>query len=295
MTHRERVFKTLRGEPLDRIARGEFFIADEFARAFSVGSDTDAQEQVIAQLDLDLVSIPFSAGWGTSVQPDEDRALEALTRWRERDRFVFALMDGPFSAAVKATGFDALMRYTHSLPRVARRAFQHGANDVCAVARAVRDAGADGVILGEDIAYNRGTFFAPEALGAQYFHTLHDAARDIHALGLVVFFHSDGNLSPVLDDLAMCELDGIQGLEPEAGMSIQRVRERVGNRLTLWGNLGFDFLSVDRTDTEIEEMVKAVTTNSGKLIFGSCGGLVAGMNVETVRRVYRALSGRAGD
>ena len=77
MTHRERVFKTLRGEPLDRIARGEFFIADEFARAFSVGSDIDAQEQVIEQLDLDLVSIPFSAGWGTSAQPDEDRALEA--------------------------------------------------------------------------------------------------------------------------------------------------------------------------------------------------------------------------
>ena len=93
----------------------------------------------------------------------------------------------------------------------------------------------------------------------------------------------------------MCELDGIQGLEPEAGMSIQRARERVGNRLTLWGNLGFDFLSVERTDAEIEEMVKAVTTNSGKLIFGSCGGLVAGMNVETVRRVHRALSGRAGD
>ena len=56
-------------------------------------------------------------------------------RWRERDRFVFALIDGPFSAAVKATGFDALMRYTHSLPRVARRAFQHGANDVCARSR----------------------------------------------------------------------------------------------------------------------------------------------------------------
>jgi uroporphyrinogen-III decarboxylase len=94
----------------------------------------------------------------------------------------------------------------------------------------------------------------------------------------------------VLDDLAMCELGGIQGLEPEAGMSIQRVRERVGNRLTLWGNLGFDFLGAERTDTEIAEMLKAVTSHSGKLIFGSCGGVVAGMNVETVRRVYRAIS-----
>ena len=184
-------------------------------------SDVDAQEQVIEQLDLDLISIPLSAGWGTVVQPDEDRALQALTRWRERDRFVFALIDGPFSAAVKATGFNALMRYTHSLPRIAREAFQQGAEDARLIAQAVRDAGAEGVILGEDIAYTRAPFFAPEALGTQYFHALDDAAHEIHALGLVVFFHSDGNLSAVLDDLAACELDGIQGLEPEAGMSVQ--------------------------------------------------------------------------
>jgi uroporphyrinogen decarboxylase len=287
MTHRERVYQTLRGEPLDRLARGELFIADEFARAFSVGSDLDAHDRVIEQLDLDLVSIQFSAGWGTRIQPDEDHALQAVMRWRERDRFVFALIDGPFSAAVKAIGFDALMRYAHDIPRTARNAFHEGAHDVCVVARAARDAGADGVILGDDIAYHRATFFASEALGAQYFPALHDAAHEIHALGLVVFFHSDGNLSAVLGDLAACELDGIQGLEPEAGMSIQRVRERVGKRLTLWGNLGFDFLSAERWDSEIEEMVKTVTTNSGKLIFGSCGGLVKGVNVETVRRVHR--------
>jgi len=287
MTHRERIYKTLRGEPLDRIARGEFFIADEFARAFSVDSDNDALEQIIEQLDLDLVSIPFSAGWGTRAQPDEDRALEAVMRWRERDRFVLALIDGPFSAAIKATGFDSLMRYSHSLPRVARKAFQQGADDAREFAQAVREAGADGVILGEDIAYNRAPFFAPEALGAQYFRALDNAVHELHALGLVVFFHSDGNLNAVLDDLAACALDGIQGLEPEAGMSIQRVRERVGKRLTLWGNLGFDFLSAARTDTEIERMVEMITKESGKLILGSCGGLVGGMNIETVRRVHR--------
>ncbi len=287
MIHRERILKTLRGEPTDRLARGELFIADEFARAFSGGAEGDAVERVIEQLDLDLVSIPFSAGWGTRSQPDEDRALQAVVRWRERDQFVFALIDGPFSAAVKALGFDTLMRYARDLPRTARGAFREGAHDIGVLARALRDAGADGVILGDDIAYNRATFFASEVLGAHYFHTLNDAAHEIHALGLVVFFHSDGNLSAVLGDLAGCELDGIQGLEPEAGMSIARVRERVGNRLTLWGNVGFDFLSAERTDAEIERMVDAIALGTGKLIFGSCGGLVSGMNIETVRRTHR--------
>jgi len=284
MIPRERIYNTLRGAPTDRLARGEMFIADEFIRAFS---PDQTLERVIEELELDLVSIPFSLGWGTRDQPDVDRALQAVMEWRERDRFVFALIDGPFSAAVKETGFDALMRYAYAAPDAARRAFQHGAEEAYLLARAVRDAGAEGVILGEDIAYHRAPYFSAETLGTQYFRVLHDMVHDLHALGLVVFFHSEGNLNLVLEDLAMCNLDGLQGLEPESGMSIARVRQRVGTRLTLWGNLGFDFLSVERTDAEIEQAIETITQDSGKLIFGSCGGLVGGLNIETVRRVYR--------
>jgi len=284
MTPRERIYNTLRGAPTDRLARGEMFIADEFIRAFS---PAQTLERVIEELDLDVVSIPLSAGWGAPQQPDADRALQAILQWRERDRFVFALIDGPFSAAVKEVGFDTLMRYTRSAPEAARRAFMQGADEARLIARAVRDAGADGVILGEDIAYNRAPYFSAEALGTLYFRALHAAVDDLHALGLVVFFHSDGNLNLVLDDLATCDLDGIQGLEPEAGMSIARARQRVGKRLTLWGNLGFDFLCVERTDEEIEQTINTIVQDSGKLIFGSCGGLVGGLNIETVRRVYR--------
>lgn len=283
MTPRERILNTLRGAPTDRLARGELFIADEFLRAFP---PPHTLEHVVAELDLDLVSIPFSAGWGTYQQPDEDRALEAVMQWRERERFVFALIDGPFSAAVKQTGFDALMRYTHALADVAREAFQRGADETRIIAQAARDAGAEGVILGEDIAYNRGTLFNPRALATLYFPVLRETVCALHALGLVVFFHSDGNLNAVLDDLATCELDGLQGLEPEAGMSIAHVQQRVGNHLTLWGNLSFDFLRAERTDAEIAQTL-AFAQNSGKLILGSCGGLVTGLNVETVRRVYR--------
>ena len=57
MTPRERILRTLRGEPLDRIARGEFLIADEFASAFSIGVAGDALEYVVTQLNLDRKSV----------------------------------------------------------------------------------------------------------------------------------------------------------------------------------------------------------------------------------------------
>jgi len=296
MNHRERVIKTLNGEPIDRMARGEFFIAEEFVRAFlSLPNDAlithDERAAVVDQLDGDIAAVAFSEGWGALQQPDEDQALESLVRWHaESDRFVVAVIDGPFSAGTRAVGFDAMMKYIHSIPHVAVDYYRQGGEDAVALAQAVRDAGADGVVLGEDLAYNRSTFFSPQQLRDCYFPVLASTVRQIHAFGLAVFFHSDGNLNEILVDLAACGIDGIQGLEPAAGMSIQLARAQVGDALTLWGNLSFDFLSDVRSDEEITTALSEITRSGGEIILSSCGGLVDGMNVETVRRVYRAIS-----
>ncbi len=279
--HRTRVFQTLRGERADRIPQGEFFIADEFVRAFlglAPARPVEFQQRraVVEQLDLDIASVAFSAGWG---------ALDALVRWStEGERFVFALVDGPFSAAARARGFNMLMHYVGGAPEAARDLFRRGADETRVVAQAARDAGADGVILGEDIAYGKGTYVAPGALRELYFPVLTALARDVRGFGLAVFFHSDGNLNAVLDDLVDAGLDGIQGLEPEAGMDLDQTWARVGQRLTLWGNLGFHFLA-SPVDASMVASVHAASPQT-RYIFGSCAGLVQGMNVETVRRVY---------
>ncbi|MBI5030977.1 MAG: hypothetical protein HZB51_10650 [Chloroflexi bacterium] len=296
MNHRERIIKTLNGEPIDRIARGEFFLAEEFVRAFlsldaQVPVMHDERAAVVEQLDFDMAAVAFSEGWGALQQLNEDHALESLVRWRaESDRFIVAVIDGPFSAGTKAVGFDAMMKYIHSIPHVATDYYRKGGEDAVALAQAVRDAGADGVVLGEDLAYNRSTFFSPKQLRECYFPALAETVRQIHDLGLAVFFHSDGNLNEILGDLVACGLDGVQGLEPAAGMSIPSARGKIGDKLTLWGNLSFEFLSDVRSDEEIAKALHDITQGGGKLIVSSCGGLVDGMNIETVRRVYQAIS-----
>lgn len=291
MNHRERVLNTLRGEATDRVARGEFFIADEFVREFlRLPADAPIEFQhhaaIVAQLDLDIASVSLSAGWGALEQPIEDDALNWIARWRaETDCFVFALMDGPFSAAIKARGFNELMHAILGAPHVARDLFRRGVDDARVIAQAARDAGAEGIVLGEDIAYGKTTYVSPNDLREIYLPYLRDAAREIRALGLTVFFHSDGNLNVILDDLVACELDGLQGLEPDAGMDIRAARARVDDTLTLWGNLGFDLLSAPRPAEELDTAIHAITS-CGKIILGSCSGLVPGMNIEMVTRAH---------
>ncbi len=292
MTGRERITRTLRGEPTARLARGEFFIADDFTRAF-LSLDAGApitwehSRAVVAQLDLDVAPVSFSEGWGALDQPDLDRALERIARWRaEETRFIFAVMDGPFSVAIRAHGFAETMHAIHSAPELAREWFERGAQDVQARARAIRDTGADGIVLGEDIAYGRQTYVAPKQLRELYWQAVSWLVREMHNLGLVAFFHSDGNLNAVLDDLVACGFEGLQGLEPDAGMDVNATHARAG-ALTLWGNLSFDFLSAPRTEQEIRASVAKLRGDGSRLILGSCGGLVAGMDLETVRRVHQ--------
>jgi uroporphyrinogen decarboxylase len=296
ISHRERVLKTLRGQELDRVARGEFFIDDEFARTFlGVPGAVEFQQlrAMVEELDLDVASVSMSGGWGALEHPSEERAFDFLSRWRnESDRFVFALIDGPFSASARTRGFEMLMHLVKSTSSAAQAMFRQGAEESLVVARAVRDAGAEGVILGEDIAYGRTTYLSPKDLRALYFPVLRDLVREIHSLGLVVFFHSDGNLNAILKDIAACEVDGIQGLEPDAGMILREAREKVGESIALWGNLSSDFLSAQHTLVEIDQALQSLVpfgTNS-KLIWGSCSGLGQGMNPDTVRQVYRAMN-----
>ena len=106
-TSRDNVRLALAGKWPGRTLRGELVIDDGFVRDMvGIAGEAvpwSARQAVLRRLRHDLVVVQFSAGWGSPEQPDAEEALFLLRQWRdESDLFVFALMDGPFSAAAKA-------------------------------------------------------------------------------------------------------------------------------------------------------------------------------------------------
>ena len=106
--------------------------------------------------------------------------------------------------------------------------------------------------------------------------------------GLPVVFHSDGNLWDLLEDLVATGINGIQGLEPAAGMSLsRRAGQRVGPDLCLWGNVDVGWLAQPRPAAEISaEVSRLLAPLAGTpVILGTSGGLMAGLpgvNVEAM-------------
>ncbi len=291
---REYVRCLLAGEAGHRLAVGELVLDRELVRSlFGLAPDAAvplaAEQALLERWGHDLVVVPFSYGWGASQQPETADALFRLGYWRQHSHlFVFALVDGPFSLAVRAWGWEeTLMRFGRQaaeVPALLSDAVLALSEQLATIAAA----GADGIIVGDDIAYRRGPYVRPDILARLYFPYLHLLVRAAQDVGLPVVFHSDGNLWPIWDELMRIPLSGIQGLDPMSAMSLALARERSHPRLCLWGNLDLGWLAQPRDAAAIREHLHRLLdpVADTPIILGTCGGLMPGLPAATLDALY---------
>ena len=68
-------------------------------------------------------------------------------------------------------------------------------------------------------------------------------------MGYYTIKHTDGNVMPILKQIADCKPDAIHSLDPQGGVSIPEVRKIVGPNIALAGNVNCGLL---QTGTEEE-------------------------------------------
>ena len=110
------------------------------------------------------------------------------------------------------------------------------------IAKRARDAGADALCAACDIADNKGMYFSPEQLDRYFMPYLRQWCDEVHKMDMKTILHSDGDLSQALDKLADTELDALQAIDPVAGMDIVEVKQKVGDKLCLCGNINLSLL-----------------------------------------------------
>jgi uroporphyrinogen decarboxylase len=153
-----------------------------------------------------------------------------------------------------------------SVDAIARERVQLGIE----TAQRFRDAGADVVFSASDMADNSGPFYNPKQMERWVYPFLTQWSQSVHAMGMYSILHSDGNLSPYLSRLADTGLDGLQAIDPVAGMDLRQTKDAVGGRLCLCGNVDCGRLLRD-TPEEVYRITRDLleTCKAG-------GGLVLG-------------------
>ncbi len=227
-------------------------------------------------------------------KPDISKVDPSLVRKyaTQSDLFVFGQIGGPVSMLDEMFDMEDFMVYslthTSNLIAMAEKVMEYEIEK----ARLFIDNGADAIFFADDIAFNSGVFLPPRIMDELVFPFYRTSVAQIKKYKNVpVFAHSDGNINTVLEKYVECGFDGLQSLQPSAGMDIADVKKRVGEKLCLWGNIDLDHTMCFGTPREVEDAVHQTLLAAGQdggLILSTCNTMTASIPPENVLAMMRA-------
>lgn len=218
--------------------------------------------------------------------------LDAAKQRFKNEKALFWMMRGTFVLSWRLAGMENLMikmfydpEFVHE---IARLTFDYNVQ----MLDMLLEAGLDVLIIEDDIADKNFPLISPD----QFREFINPYNRRLvemgHDKGLKVIRHSDGNLWPLLDILLETGYDGLNPLEPQAGMDLKRVKEYCGDRLCLLGNIDcVDLLPNGSTD-EVDMAVKQAIEDAGRgggLIICSSNSLHPGVKAENCAAMFAAV------
>ena len=112
--------------------------------------------------------------------------------------------------------------------------------------------------------------------------------EEYHKLGFYSIKHTDGNVMPILKQMADCKPDAIHSLDPQGGVNLREARKIVGDKIALIGNVNCGLLQTG-TDEEVDQDVRR-SLNEGMAdgkgyVFATSNLVYAGLPLERYERM----------
>ena len=214
----------------------------------------------------------------------------AIERFKGQ-KAVFWLMRGVFVRSWRLIGMTNYMMNVYANPEFLHLLAKIMLEYSLAQLDLLVEAGLDILVIEDDIATNKGPMISFEHFETFINQYNRQIVERAHQKGLKVVRHSDGNLWPLLDLLLETGYDGINPLEPQAGMDMKKVKSYCGNRICLLGNIDCVDLLPRGTKEEVEQAVIQTIKDGaagGGLILCSSNSLHQGVNPENCIAMFQA-------
>jgi uroporphyrinogen decarboxylase len=195
-------------------------------------------------------------------------ALEALVSRNAGRRAIVGKTRLGLSPMLMSMGLEGFSLALVDDPEVVVRILKRYARWAAVAVQEMTRRGADVVWCFDDFAYRSGPMMAPAVFREMILPCLMETARSIPVPWV---FHSDGDLRLVLDDLLTLGMAGLHPIEPDC-MSLRELKQRVGDRVCLLGNVSVDILSrgtVEETRREVRRCLRDGSPGGGYVITSS--------------------------
>jgi uroporphyrinogen decarboxylase len=117
----------------------------------------------------------------------------------------------------------------------------------------------------DDIAATNTTMLSPAMLKKWLFPWYESMAAKCHSAGKLFFYHTDGNIIPVIDDMIALGVDGLHPIDPTS-LDIRQVKKQYGDRVCLLGNVPTELLRSGTTaevETYVKDLIRDIAPGGG--------------------------------
>ena len=311
MTPRERFIAALERRPLTgRVPHFElvFFLTMEafgkvhpIHRNYSQWLQMEERERQLHRRDMAELYIATAERFEHSaifIHPnpadlDELARLVDLIRERSGDRY-FLMAHGDATFAVPSgTDMEAfscrMVEEPDALKAEAAAAVRKALD---AVAKLRRPGGLDGFALCSDYCFNTGPFMSPAKFAEFVTPYLAELTRGYRDMGYYVIKHTDGNIMPILDQLASTKPHALHSIDPQGAVDLAEVKRRYGHELCLIGNVHCGMMDAgtpEQVEAAARQALQAGMPGYG-YIFSTSNCIYTGMplaNYERMLDVWR--------
>lgn len=141
----------------------------------------------------------------------------------------------------------------------------------------------DAVIWGADFAYNSGGFISPAMFRELFFDANKSRVDNIHNKhGKFVVKHCCGNVNKFLDMFLELNYDCYQSIQQSGGMDLADVKQRIGDKMVLWGGVPVELIingTMDEVRSEVRTAMNTAKEN-GRFILGTTHTIAVGSNYD---------------
>ena len=210
--------------------------------------------------------------WDAWPHPDPEKFYKTVyrvffdlqKRYGDQIYLMGSLFSGMWETVSQVMGLTAFSVTLRRNPEFVRRMIQYYERIYLAVIHATADAGMPAFVYSDDMGHKMGPQTSPRVLDEFFGPSLRRVTEEAHQRGLKIIIHSCGNVNQLLDLFVSWGFDGVHSLEPTAGIDLGQVKQRVGKRMCIFGNLDISQVMTYGTRQEVEEAVKAALRSAAQ-------------------------------
>ena len=200
---------------------------------------------------------------------EDDRLtnLEGLVDNYKGEKAIAFLLETTFTYAWGLIGMSEFLKLLIKDPPFARELLDLSFEYNYKLAKQAIEIGADIIFCGDDLAYKKGLMISKSTFDKHLRHYYEKMIGLTKNLSDVYFVkHSDGNFWELIQPFIDMGVDGINPIEPTAGMNIKEVKKSFGDDVCLIGNIDCPDLLSKKSPEQVRKSVQ------NKIIQAAPGG-----------------------